>query len=200
MRHLCRSHFGASHFETQLSFNIPEPCLTNPFPSAMDVDPRQGPGDAEAKAGPSALDEDSTNIVFQSTNPKQKERHRFEKYKAATTVGEAIGLGAERSDLNNDLKKNFMTITTKVISSKPDDETVRRLQAVKRNMTSPSAQASTPKRSQTERSAPTPRNMEEEAELEEEFKNEADGVPATLSAIGRLLDQKLTPEPSAIEK
>ena len=77
----------------------------------MDVDPLQGPGDAGAKAGPSALDDDSTKIAFQSANPKQKESkawHRFEKYKAATTVGEAIGLGAERSDLNNDLKKNFV--------------------------------------------------------------------------------------------
>ena len=169
----------------------------------MDVDPLQGPGDAGAKAGPSALDDDSTKIAFQSANPMQKESkawHRFEKYKAATTVGEAIGLGAERSDLNNDLKKNFMTITKKDALSKPDDETVRRLQAVKRNMTSPSAQASTPKRPQTERSAPTPRNMEEEAEFKEEFKNEADDVPATLSAIGRLLDQKLTPVSSAIEK
>ena len=42
--------------------------------------------------------------------------------------------------------------------------------------------------------------MEEEAEFKEEFKNEADDVPATLSAIGRLLDQKLTPVSSAIEK
>lgn len=82
----------------------------------MEVDPLQGPGDAWAKAVSSALDDDNTTIVFQSTNPKQRESkawHRYEKYKGATTVGEAIGLGAERTDLNNDLKKNFMTITKK---------------------------------------------------------------------------------------
>ena len=57
------------------------------------------------------MDEDSTKIAFQSANPKQKESkawHRFEKYTAAATVGEAIGLGAEWPDLNNDFKKNFI--------------------------------------------------------------------------------------------
>ena len=100
----------------------------------MDVDPLQRPGDAWAKARSSALDDDSTKIISQSANPKQRESkawHRFEKYKAAVTVGEATGLVAERSDLNNDLKNNFMTITKKdgkraPATGSPDRESAER--------------------------------------------------------------------------
>ena len=101
----------------------------------MDVDPLQGAGDAWAKAGgSSALEDESTKALFQSVNPKQRESkawHRYEKYKAATTVGEAIGLGAERTDLNNDFKKKIMTITTKkrkreAATGTPDRESAER--------------------------------------------------------------------------
>lgn len=113
---------------------VPGTCLTKPLPSVMDADPLQGPGGAWAKAGSSPLDDDSTMIIVQSVGPKQRESkawHRFEKYKAATTVGEAIGLGAERSDFNSDLKVKVVTIMEKdgkraPATGSPDRESAER--------------------------------------------------------------------------
>ena len=57
--------------------------------------------------------QDETCIDFRQENPKQansKAWHRYNKYKVARTVKEALHLGAERTDLSNDLKKGFFRI------------------------------------------------------------------------------------------
>ncbi|CAE7545737.1 unnamed protein product [Symbiodinium necroappetens] len=53
-----------------------------------------------------------TAISFRSENPKKpgsKAWERFEKYKTATTIGEATNLGAQWQDISADFEKEFLT-------------------------------------------------------------------------------------------
>ena len=57
------------------------------------------------------LKSDSTIINFLAENPKKvgsKAWERYEKYKAATTVGDATRLGAQWQDLSADFEKKYL--------------------------------------------------------------------------------------------
>ncbi|CAK0863210.1 unnamed protein product [Prorocentrum cordatum] len=57
--------------------------------------------------------DDSVAVSFRQDNPKSrgsKAHERYERYKAAATVGEAVGLGASKGDVANDVKKGFCTV------------------------------------------------------------------------------------------
>jgi len=65
------------------------------------------------KGSPSPKLTDDLRIQYRSENPKRpgtKANERYEQYKVATTVGEAISLGACRGDVANDVKQGFCTI------------------------------------------------------------------------------------------
>mmetsp|Transcript_155663 Transcript_155663/g.274970 ORF Transcript_155663/g.274970 Transcript_155663/m.274970 type:complete len:200 (+) Transcript_155663:113-712(+) len=56
---------------------------------------------------------DSRGIKYQSQNPKVRGGaafERYEKYKHAKTVGEALSLGAAPGDIKHDVKRGFATI------------------------------------------------------------------------------------------
>lgn len=56
---------------------------------------------------------DDTRISFKPENPKKagsKAHERYQQYKTASTVAEAIRLKATRADLTNDVKQGFCTI------------------------------------------------------------------------------------------
>lgn len=55
---------------------------------------------------------EETPIAYKSENPKRsgsQAQQRYDKYKAAKTVGEAVRLGASRGDIQNDMDKGFCT-------------------------------------------------------------------------------------------
>jgi len=65
------------------------------------------------KGSPSPKLTDDLRIEYRSENPKRpgtKANERYEQYKVAATVGEAINLGACRGDIANDVKQGFCTI------------------------------------------------------------------------------------------
>ena len=54
-------------------------------------------------------------IVFQANNPKRRRTGawgRYERYKVATTVGQARELGATAQDLRHGAKRGFAAVTT----------------------------------------------------------------------------------------
>mmetsp|Transcript_61919 Transcript_61919/g.136119 ORF Transcript_61919/g.136119 Transcript_61919/m.136119 type:complete len:410 (+) Transcript_61919:81-1310(+) len=56
---------------------------------------------------------DGATVAFRQENPKRKgtkSHDRYEKYKVATTVAEAIRLGAVRGDIQNDVKQGFCCV------------------------------------------------------------------------------------------
>ena len=60
-----------------------------------------------------ALKNGATSISIQAENPKKagsKAWERFEKYKHATTIGEAMGKSANWQDLSGDYEKGYMKI------------------------------------------------------------------------------------------
>mmetsp|Transcript_52721 Transcript_52721/g.83670 ORF Transcript_52721/g.83670 Transcript_52721/m.83670 type:complete len:282 (+) Transcript_52721:44-889(+) len=63
---------------------------------------------AQAPAGSWAA---STRIIFEQDNPKRSgsaAHERYEKYKVARTIAEAIELGAWKGDFNNDQKQGYL--------------------------------------------------------------------------------------------
>ena len=50
-----------------------------------------------------------TAISFRGENPRSKAWERFEKYKTATTIGEATKLGAQWQDISADFETEFLT-------------------------------------------------------------------------------------------
>ena len=61
----------------------------------------------------SALKNGATSISIQTENPKKagsKAWERFEKYKHATTIAEAMGNSANWQDLSGDFEKGYMKI------------------------------------------------------------------------------------------
>eukprot|EP00440_Ansanella_granifera_P002899 gb/GFBE01003165.1/.p1 GENE.gb/GFBE01003165.1/~~gb/GFBE01003165.1/.p1 ORF type:complete len:347 (+),score=81.16 gb/GFBE01003165.1/:1-1041(+) len=65
---------------------------------------------------------DETRISFRSENPKRsgtKAHERYEQYKTATTVAEAIRLGASRGDVSNDVKQGFCTLVDGAAAQPP---------------------------------------------------------------------------------
>lgn len=62
-------------------------------------------------SGDGPVPEGDEAIVFQAANPKKAGSNahgRYEKYKKATTVKQALGLGADKADIAHDFKKGFM--------------------------------------------------------------------------------------------
>lgn len=60
---------------------------------------------------------DSTGIRFKAENPKRagsKAHERYEIYKVATTMEEAVRLGASRSDVQNDIKQGLCAVLDSV--------------------------------------------------------------------------------------
>jgi hypothetical protein len=76
-----------------------------------------------------ALKNDEQKISFNPINPKNKNsfsRERYEAYKKAKTIGEAMQLGAIRGDINYDFNKKLLTLHHHVLPSPepmplPDD-------------------------------------------------------------------------------
>ena len=65
---------------------------------------------------PEWWNEGSIEIEFQEANPKQpgsKAFERYNQYREARTVADAIKQGASREDLQNDRKKGFLKMTGK---------------------------------------------------------------------------------------
>ena len=132
---------------------------------AMPTDPSNLPADWWKDVG--------AKVQFDQENQKKagtKAWKRYEEYKSATTVGEAIDLGASREDLLNDLNRSFLTVTVSSTPPSADDlsETMRRLHAAKRVLSSPGAPANTPKRDRTEHfgiASPARLDMEFEREV-----------------------------------
>ena len=138
-------------------------------------------------------------VEFQQTNtkqPKSKAFERYELYKHSATVAEAMKNGASREDLQNDLRRSLLTVT----STEADADKLRTLRSVKRNLTSPEKAANTPQRKKTENhDIGTPSNMSEErfGDTAATPSAPSDG-PATLAAIESLLEVKLNPVAASI--
>ena len=136
-------------------------------------------------------------IEFQQGYTKQhrsKAFDRYEMYKHSSTVAEAMKNGATREDLQNDLRRSLLTVT----STEADADTMRKLRSVKRNLTSPE-KASTASLRRKKHNIGTPLSMSDE-----EFGDAAaapsasNGGPATLAAIEGLLEVKLNPMAASI--
>ena len=136
-------------------------------------------------------------IEFQQGNTKQhrsKAFDRYELYKHSSTVAEAMKNGATREDLQDDLRRSLLTIT----STEADADTMRKLRSVKRNPTSPE-KASTASLRRQEHNIGTPPSMSDE-----EFGDAAaapsasNGGPATLAAMEGMLEVKLNPVAASI--
>jgi ubiquitin-protein ligase len=68
---------------------------------------------------------DHTPILFRQDNPKRsgtKAFERYELYKSAKTVGEAIKLGAQRADVANDLKQGACALADSLQEALSDDQ------------------------------------------------------------------------------
>jgi len=66
---------------------------------------------ASAPADPGATPGDGEEIVFEPVNPKKEGSgayDRYEKYKSARTVAEALNLGACKGDIAHDFKRGFL--------------------------------------------------------------------------------------------
>ena len=135
-------------------------------------------------------------IEFQQENTKQnrsKAFDRYELYKHSSTVAEAMKNGATREDLQNDLRRSLLTVT----STEADADTMRKLRSVKRNLTSPEKASTASCRQKHNIGIPPSMSDEEFGDAAAAPSASNDG-PATLAAIEGLLEVKLNPVAASI--
>ena len=97
------SHFGRSHFGSRFSCSRFFLLVILRFAFGMPLSEGQI----------SVLKNGATSISIQTENPKKtgsKAWERFEKYKHATTIAEAMGNSANWQDLSGDFEKGYMKI------------------------------------------------------------------------------------------
>ena len=102
--------------------------------------------------------------------------------------------GATREDLQNDLRRSLLTVT----STEADADTMRKLRSVRRNLTSPEKAPTASLRRQKHNIGTPPSTSDEEFGDAAAAPSASNDGPATLAAIVSLLEVKLNPVAASI--